>query len=68
MPTTYSAGSLVEYTGNTEMFAGQLFYEVTVLEGREKGKKKLIVRPPGFNDQGEVDVLWCTDASLAAPE
>ena len=41
----YFKGDAAKYTGESEVIYGGLFYEVIMLEGADKGKTKMIVRP-----------------------
>lgn len=45
-PKTYFKGDQAEYTGNVVKKHGGTFYEVTMLEGSDKGKTKVVVNPP----------------------
>ena len=51
--TVYFMGNLCEYTGESEVLYGQLFYRARVLEGRQKGELKDIVQPPE-NSSGDL--------------
>jgi len=43
---TYVKGDKAEYTGETEVVAGQTFYQVKMLEGVDEGKTKVVASPP----------------------
>ena len=45
-PTTCIKGDLAQYTGNSEVIYGGLFYEVIMLEGHMIGESKWTQRPP----------------------
>jgi hypothetical protein len=45
-PTTYFKGDKAEYTGNVHELHGGTFYEVTMLEGADAGKTKVVTNPP----------------------
>lgn len=42
---TYFKGDKAYYTGKEEGVCGKKFYEVTLCEGHEKGKNKLVPTP-----------------------
>jgi hypothetical protein len=42
----YFNGNGAVYTGKTQVLYGGLFYEAIMIEGHEKGKKKLTQRAP----------------------
>ena len=44
--TCYFKGDLAEYTGNSQLLCGAVFYEILMLDGHLEGSLKVTVRVP----------------------